>query len=72
VDDIKETIEQRRDEMTAGPNEPQFDRMEQAAREAKKQEEKNPEWTQGETIPVQDIQASERLQRPVATETDSY
>lgn len=68
----REEIESRRDEMTAGPEEPAYDEMEQRATELKQQAERNPDFTQGEDNPVQDVPEDERLQRPVATETDSY
>ncbi|HLJ68962.1 MAG TPA: hypothetical protein VKX16_16540 [Chloroflexota bacterium] len=72
MDEIRETIEERREQATAGPNEPQYDQMEQAAAEAKQEAEQHPSWTQGEDIPTQDVPEDERLTRPVATETDSY
>jgi hypothetical protein len=70
--DRREEVESRRDQMTAGPAEPEYERMEQVAREKQQQEKQNPSWTQGETIAVQDVPEDERLQRPVGTETDSY
>ena len=68
----REEIEERRDEMTAGPDEPAFDQMEQRAQELKQEAEQHPGFTQGEDVPVEDVSEDERLQRPVATETDSY
>jgi hypothetical protein len=71
MDDMRETVESRRDEMTAGPTE-NFEQMEHVAVEARQSEEQHPSWTQGQDIPVQDVPQEERLSRPVATETDSY
>jgi hypothetical protein len=72
MENERETIESRRDQMTAGPQEPQYDQMEGRAEELKQEALRNPGFTQGEDIPVQDVPEDERLQRPVATETDSY
>ena len=72
MDDEREAIESRREKMTAGPQEPQYDQMEKRAEEVKQEALRNPGFTQGEDIPVQDVPEDERLQRPVATETDSY
>lgn len=72
MDDMRETIEHRREEMTRGPREPQYDQMEQAAAEFKREAEQHPGYTQGEDIPTTDVPEDERLDRPVGTESDSY
>ena len=72
MDQMRETVEERREKATAGPNEPQYDEMEEAVVEARQRAEQNPSWMQGEDIPTQDVPEDERLSRPVGTETDSY
>ena len=70
-EEIREFIESRREEATAGPAEPAYDQMEQAAAQFKAQAEQNPDWQQGRTETVE-VPEDERLDRPVGTETDSY
>lgn len=69
---LRETIESRREQMTTGPKEPAYDQMEEAAEEFRQEAMQNPGYSQGENIPVQDVPESERLDRPVGTESDSY
>jgi hypothetical protein len=72
MSEMREKVEERRDQMTAGPQEPQFEQMEAVARESKQHEQQNPDWTQGQDIPIEDVPEDERQQSPVGTETINY
>jgi hypothetical protein len=44
---IREKVESRYDEATAGPAEPEYNQVEQVTREAQEEAAQNPPWTQG-------------------------
>lgn len=68
--DPREHIEQMSQELADDQPSPGWEQMEQAARNARQQA--GDFVQQGEDIPPQDVPESERLDRPVGTETDSY
>lgn len=70
IDTARERIEGKIDAFSGGP-EPGWERMEQAAREAKlEQSQKLPTGRQAN--PNESDAEDNQLSRPVATETDSY
>lgn len=68
-EEARESIERKAEE--ADPTvDPGWAQMSQTAEQARQE---NPQpWSQGDTIPTEDIPESERLDRPVGTESDSY
>jgi len=69
-DELRKTIEERRDEMTAGPTEGYQD-MDKAADTFQREAQQHPDFQSGRSEVV-DVPENEQLDRSVATETDSY